>query len=144
MRYCFLLLKYRKRSEAELKKRLSQKKIDLNVRDQVIADLKRKGFVSTDIEFAFEWADYRLSCGYGINRIVADLLSKGITRDIIEDVRGEFLRQKRESVKKAIRVLIDKKTRNEILDYAKKQKMIRYIVSRGFLFREAMEVFDEM
>ena len=84
-----------------------------------------------------------MSAGYGINRVVADLLSKGITRDVIEEIKDEFFHQKKEYVKQAIRALIEKKTHNQALAYEKKQKVIRYLLSRGFLIQEVLEVFHE-
>jgi len=143
LRYCFLLLKYRKRSEAELKKRLRLKKCPLPVQDKAVAYLKESNLIPTDTDFAREWAEYKLSGGYGINRITADLCKRGIGRQALDDIKTLFKTEKKEDVRRTIADLIAKKRRPGELDYARKQKLVRFLLQRGFLLGEVLEVMDE-
>ena len=143
LQYCFLLLKYRKRSEAELVARLKLKKCPQSVLEKTVAYLKESNLIPEDASFAGEWAEYKLSAGYGINRIAADLFKRRVGRDAIEQLRETFKREKREEVRRVLEGLIAKRIKGSSIGYEQKQKLVRFLLQRGFLIDEVLEVLDD-
>jgi len=85
--YAFRLLKFRMRSQQELRRRLMRKKFDAAVIEKVIAFLEGKKFID-DREFAWVWAQEKIKRPLGIARIIRELKIKGIDKNIIEEVLG--------------------------------------------------------
>lgn len=144
LQYCYLLLKYRKRSEQELVRRLSLRQCPVQVQKKTIACLRESGLITKDADFAREWAEYKLSSGYGINRIAQGLMQRGISREAIGSLRAVFHGEKRPQVLQAIRQVTERKTKQRALDLQQRQKLIRFLLSRGFLSDEIIEVLDEV
>jgi len=82
--YAFLLLKFRLRSEAELKARLKQKGFSEELSRDTVNFLKDKEFID-DRVFAKGWVAARLKRPFGIRRIKQELIAKGLNQGIIED-----------------------------------------------------------
>jgi regulatory protein len=81
-------LAIRPRSRLELETKLQDKGFTEEVRGQVLSDLARYGYVD-DEKFARQWAQSRIRLrGFGKRRLVQELKSKGIHRDIIHEVLG--------------------------------------------------------
>ena len=83
--YAFRLLKFRMRSEKELRQRLKKKKFEESIIERVINFLREKEFVN-DKEFARAWVESRLKRPLGFRRIKQELQIKGIDKKIIDDV----------------------------------------------------------
>jgi regulatory protein len=81
--YAFLLLKYRPRSEYEIRWRLKRKKFDEAVIKETISFLKEREFIA-DEGFTRAWIESRLKKPLGLNRIRSELKLKGIDKQIIE------------------------------------------------------------
>ena len=96
-RYAFLLLKYRPRSEEEMRFRLRAKVFSETVIEDTISFLKDKKFLD-DRLFAKAWVNSRVSSGMGSNRIIRELKLKGIAKpvitDCIENKQREFPEEK--------------------------------------------------
>lgn len=86
--YAFLLLKFRLRSEAELKARLKLKGFTEELAEDTVEFLKEREFID-DRVFAKGWAAARLKRPLGIRRIRQELLAKGLDKQIIEDALGQ-------------------------------------------------------
>jgi len=82
--YAFLLLKFRLRSEAELKARLKQKGFSEELSQDTVNFLKDREFID-DRVFAKGWVASRLKRPLGIRRIKQELIAKGLDQGIIED-----------------------------------------------------------
>ena len=82
--YAFLLLKYRLRSEAELYRRLKQKKFSDEEIKEVLLFLKEKNFIDDKV-FVKAWINSRLGRSFGLKRISQELKIKGIPRDLLEE-----------------------------------------------------------
>jgi len=82
--YAFLLLKFRLRSENELKARLKQKGFSEELSQDTVNFLKDKAFID-DRVFAKGWVAARLKRPFGIRRIKQELLGKGLDKQVIED-----------------------------------------------------------
>ncbi|MFA5310986.1 MAG: regulatory protein RecX [Candidatus Omnitrophota bacterium] len=82
--YAFLLLKYRLRSEAELYRRLKQKKfLDEEIKEALLF-LKEKKFIDDKV-FVKAWISSRLGRSFGLKRISRELKIKGVPRDVLEE-----------------------------------------------------------
>ncbi|MBI4395718.1 MAG: regulatory protein RecX [Elusimicrobia bacterium] len=82
------LLKFRGRSEAELAKRLSQKRYEAGVVLKTINRLRELGLLN-DEAIAREWAQARRRAGQGELRIRQTLFKRGIPKELVETVLAE-------------------------------------------------------
>jgi len=82
--YAFLLLKFRLRSEVELRARLEQKGFSAELSRETVNFLKDREFIN-DRVFAKGWVASRLKRPLGIGRIKQELIAKGLDKGIIED-----------------------------------------------------------
>lgn len=83
--YVYRLLKYRNRSEKEIRDKLLKRKFPPEVMDKVIQGLKDNGYID-DLKFAQEWLNFRLKVPFGLKRIIFELKQKGIEEEIIKQV----------------------------------------------------------
>ena len=138
----FRLLSLRARSEKELRDRLSENH-GRNVVDDVIGQLKEGGYLH-DGNFARERAR-RLAVGQmkGNRAIEADLLQKGVDRTVI----AEAIRAVREELSEpdAVRKLLEKKRSglSSPPDLPRREKMKRYLLSKGFPAGLIFEILNE-
>ena len=79
---CFRLIKFRPRSEYELRTRLLQKGFEKEVIDGAITAISKIGLVD-DLAFARMWTESRLKKPLGLNRIYFELKQKGVGKEII-------------------------------------------------------------
>jgi regulatory protein len=82
--YAFLLLKFRLRSEQELKTRLKQKGFSEALSQDTVNFLKEKEFINDRI-FARGWVASRLKRPFGLRKIRQELICKGLDKEIIQD-----------------------------------------------------------
>lgn len=87
--YAFLLLKFRLRSEKEIRERLIRKKFDIAVINEVVKFLKARNFIDDNV-FAKTWIESRLKKPLGIRRLKQELNAKGIDSSIIEENAQEL------------------------------------------------------
>ena len=136
----FRLLAQRPRSEKELRNRLLQS-YPQDITDCVIQKCKDGGYLS-DKEFALtrtrQLALHRLQ---GDRAIEADLFGKGLDGNTISDAIKIVRRKLSES--EAIKKLIAKRQKNQSLsDRHEKEKMGRYLLSRGFAPELIFEILN--
>jgi regulatory protein len=86
--YAFLLLKFRLRSEAELKTRLEQKGFSAQLAESTVSFLKDKEFID-DRVFAKGWVSGRLKRPFGLRKIKQELAQKGVAKEIIQDALAQ-------------------------------------------------------
>ena len=85
----FRLLAVRARSARELRQRLGKKRFAPELVDEIIEDLKAKGYQS-DEDFARQYAREKwTSSGWGPRRIGQELRLKGIAPELTDQVLGE-------------------------------------------------------
>jgi regulatory protein len=82
--YAFLLLKFRLRSENELKARLEQKGFSEELSQDTVNFLKDKEFIN-DCVFARSWVSSRLKRPFGLKKIRQELVQKGLDKEIIDN-----------------------------------------------------------
>lgn len=129
--YAFRLLKFRMRSEQELRQRLKRKKFDQAAIEKVIQRLKEKDFID-DREFARAWVADKIKRPLGIRRIEEELKSKGIDKEIFQEALAKATNNYDEE--SIIRQLAEKRLqRLKGLDPNKvTSRLYSYLLRRGF------------
>ena len=96
--------------------------------EQVLARLKEKKYIN-DEKFARFWIENRNQRkGSSLKKLRAELLQKGVSGVIIEQVFAETSRNDSEEIRK----IIDKKAKR----YPDQQKLVAYLARQGFSFDE--------
>lgn len=129
--YAFLLLKFRLRSEQELRGRMKQKKFPAEVIEPTIRFLKDKKFLD-DSQFSRAWIDSRLKRSIGLRRVKNELRQKGIRPALIEEAAGAAAEGYSED--ETVQDLIRRRAMTlKGLDGAKaKQRIYAFLIRRGF------------
>ena len=140
--YSFLLLKYRLRSETELRSRLKRKKFPDDITESAVCFLKNKSFIN-DRDFARLWFESRLKRSCGARRIKQELKLKGISEDLIQETLGSLENYDEEEVvlalaKKRLKVL------KGIAQDKKRQRLYGFLLRRGFSPDTVIEVLNQV
>jgi regulatory protein len=129
--YCFLLLKFRLRSENELYSRLKRKKFDETVIRKTLDFLKEKKFID-DAAFSRLWADSRLKKGIGIRRITQELALKGVDKRLVDNEAAR-IKESYPQAEMAKAVARQRLEKLKGLDPQKvKARIYGYLMRRGF------------
>ncbi len=126
-----MLLKFRLRSEEEIRKRLEKKKFDTQIIESTLSFLKDKGFID-DNYFAKAWVESRIKKPLGIRRLKQELRTKGIDKEIIESRINEIRKDypEEEIVKQIAK---EKLSKIKGIDPQKaKKRVYDYLLRRGF------------
>lgn len=139
--YAFALLKYRPRSEYELRQRLKRKGFTETTIRQTLLFLKEKGFVD-DYEFARIWIESRIKKPLGIYRLKQELRIKGINKELIEQLIEQI--GNRYSEEEVISDLIQRRLEKlKHIEPAKaKRRIYLYLLRRGFSSNKIQEALD--
>ena len=147
---------YRPRSEKEirdfLKKKLSRWKVfGGTVADKVIARLTELGYVD-DAKFAAWWIEQRQTFKpKGMRSIIQELKAKGISKEFLEEVVGQFspdrdridkLLDEIELAKRAVQKKLILWQKLPALE--RKKKLFDFLSRRGFSFDTVSRVIDEV
>ena len=129
--YAFLLLKFRLRSEREIRERLQRKKFSAEIVQEALSFLKEKSFLD-DALFAREWISSRLKRPLALRRIGQELEAKGISEKIIQSQLGEAAKGYCEGA--VIQQLAEEKIEKlrGIEPRKAKQRVYSYLLRRGF------------
>lgn len=130
-KYAFLLLKFRLRSEEEIRQRLKNKKFALQIIEETLSFLKDKAFVD-DNHFARAWIESRIKRPLGIRRLKQELQIKGIDKEIIESQINEIKKNYPEE-DVVTRIIKEKLEKTKGSDPQKaKRRIYAYLLRRGF------------
>lgn len=116
------------RSKQEIRDYLKRKELDANIH-AVIDRLERENYLN-DEDFAIRWQQMRLEQSRSPQAIRAELIKKGISKDILDTVAIE---KDDPHVLDAIIHLAEKKQRYRTVE---KQKLIAYLGGRGFRYND--------
>lgn len=129
--YALLLLRYRLRSEKELRQRLSKKGYSSQDIEKTISFLKKHNFVD-DARFTHAWIQASLRKSLGKRRIIGELKRLGVDEELIQQELANLSNNYDESkmllqlAKKRIKFLKN-------LDKDKlKRRLFTYLFRRGF------------
>ena len=131
LEYAFLLLKYRMRSENEIRLRMKQKKFPQDLIDKSISFLKDKRFVDDNV-FARAWIDSRIKRPLGLRRIEQELKLKGVDKEVI---RAQVARVKEDYAEEdVVKGVVQSRLKRLSAKDAQgiKRKMYAYLIRRGF------------
>ncbi len=141
--YAFLLLKFRLRSEYELRQRLKKKRFAEEIIDETLVFLKEKSFLDDNL-FARSWIQSRLRRPFGLRRIKEELRIKGLDREIINNQLHEI--EKDYSEEEVVRVIARKR-----LDKLKgiessnaKRRLYAYLLRRGFSPEVVIDTINQL
>ena len=131
LEYAFLLLKYRLRSENEIRLRMKNKKFAQDVIEKTVTFLKEKRFIDDDI-FAKAWVDSRIKRPLGLRRIEQELKLKGIDKEVIQAqvarVKEDYAEE--DVVKGVVQSRLKRLSAKDAQGI--KRKMYAYLIRRGF------------
>jgi regulatory protein len=141
--YAFLLLKYRPRSEKEIRQRLKRKKFDDEIVRQTLLFLKDKDFINDDY-FAGAWIESRLKKPFGLKRIRQELELKVISEEIIDRRINEIKQDypEEEIVTEIAKGKIGKL--KGIEPQKAKRRVFSYLLRRGFSPDKIMDVINQL
>jgi len=141
--YAFRLLKYRPRSEYELRQRFKRKGFTDSVIKETFLFLKEKGFLD-DREFARIWVESRIKKPLGIYRLKQELKAKGIDKGLIEQIIQRI--SSRYSEAEVISDLIQRRLhRLKLIEPAKaKRRIFLYLLRRGFSSEGIQEALNQI
>lgn len=141
--YCFLLLKYRPRSENELGQRLKQKGFPGEVVSAVVRFLKEKKYID-DEAFAKAWAAWRREKGFGPRRISRELKLKGVSSGIISRQLAGAVKEdsEEEAVYQAARIKLA--TYANLPEEKIRQRLYGYLLRRGFPEESVIEAINNL
>jgi len=127
----FRLLKFRPRSEKEIRDKLQQKKIPEETIEQAIAYFKQLQLLD-DRQFAQNWIRTRLRKPLGLTRIRFELKTKGVPDNIIkEELESNF------DAEAEYEIVLDLAKRRatkyqRVEPLKRKRRLFEYLARRGF------------
>ena len=137
-------LKLRDRSEKEIRDKLKQKELAVSAIDKAIKKLYRLEFLN-DKRFAEMFVRDRMKLKPKGKRVLSlELAQKGIDKDIIEEVLSELVGGEEElDLAKRVFEKAEKKYGGPE-DSEAKQKIIKYMVSKGFSWDDISKIIDRI
>jgi regulatory protein len=141
--YALALIKFRVRSEKEVRDKLKTREIDPDVIDQVVAPLKKSRLID-DALFARLWVESRIKRPMGVARLRLELERKGLDKKIIDDA----ISAAQENYDEALIVRALAKDRaSRMKDLAPdniRARIYGYLVRRGFSKGRVLEALFEL
>ena len=136
LHYC----NYQDRCKKEIYSKLNSLELDDdNDKNFIIDFLQDEGFIN-DERYCRLYVKSKLNVKkWGVNKIKLSLISKGIDKDIIDNVLSEI---DEDSYKDELVNLLKNKKINETDPYKRKAKMVRYAVGKGYSLSLIMEVYE--
>jgi regulatory protein len=125
----------RPHSTRELRDYLYRKKVEKDFMDQLVNDFTEKNYID-DRRFAEFFADNRKRKNKSIRAIKSELMSKGISTTVADQVLSNHETSNSDALKK----LIDKISHRP--RYQDEQKLKAYLVSKGFSYGEVKDALD--
>lgn len=140
--YLLYLLKRRLYSEAELTVRLRRRQVEPAEIEAVIGELKTVGLID-DQRYAKVFVEERTRLNpMGKRRIYFELIKRGIAKELAKEAiegidEAELVEALRDRIK-------HRWERLEGEEWAKKQKLLRFLASRGVGYGQAKELVEEV
>ncbi len=115
--------------------------------DEAILFVKSYKYLDDD-RYARDYISYHMSTR-SKNRIMQDLVTKGISKDMLVPIMEELYSEESGDVElKQVKALLDKKHYDpDMTDFKEKQKIMAFLMRRGFqmsTIKKAMNYFDEV
>ncbi|NLP37865.1 MAG: hypothetical protein GX357_09455 [Firmicutes bacterium] len=134
----YRLLSHRARTEKQIREALDRRQFTQTIIEQVVAELKRKGYVN-DRQYTRDYIDFRLQGKpYGPLWLRASLLRRGVAREIVEEELHAVISAEKE--RKLAQLFFEQI--QSTLD--SREKAFRRLLSRGFSYAAAQKVLKEV
>ena len=132
------------KTKYEVRLKLKENGFAEDVIDGVLDILEKEEYLNDKVYCEIFIEDKKKLNGYGKNKIKSLLIQKGISKNIFEDFLNEF--EYDEEFDNALKMGIKKLEllSNEEDNFKKKQKIINYLVYRGFGFDVINDVLKEI
>ena len=138
-----MLLKYRLRSETEVRQRLEKKRYSAAVISKVIDFLKEKKFLDDNI-FARAWIDSRLKRPLGLRRIKLELKLKGVPAEIIAS-QTQSIKNSYSEEEAVLEIAKDKFKKLEGIELpTAKRRVYAYLLRRGFSPEAVIDAINQL
>ncbi len=141
------LLQKKDYTENQLRDKLSEGLYPRELIDDAIGYVKMYKYLDDD-RYARDYITYHMTTR-SRNRIVQDLIKKGISKEKILPILDEIYSEDSGDVElEQVRTLLDKKHYDpDMTDFKEKQKIMAFLMRRGFqmsTIKKAMNYFDEV
>ena len=128
---------YQDRCKKEIFTKLDSYELSESDKDFIVEFLQDEGYIN-DERYCRSYVKSKLNLKkWGVNKIKLSLITKGVDRDIIDEVVSEI---DQDSYKEELVNLLKNKKINESDPYKRKAKLIRYAVGKGYSLSMVMEV----
>lgn len=128
------IISYSMKTEKELRQKLSTKGFSDNAINYAVDKMKSYGYID-DENYVTSYIKTRaIPQGWGENKIISNLLKKGVDISIIKEKISELYSddEKKESILNVASTYLAKIPKEEYLK--KKQKLYRYLASKGYSY----------
>ena len=137
LHYC----NYQERCKKEIYAKLSSFELNNDDMNFIVEFLQEEGFIN-DERYCRSYVKSKLNLKkWGVNKIKLALITKGIDKEIIDNVISEI---DKDSYKEELLNLLKNKKIEETDPYKRKAKLIRYAVSKGYFLNEVMECVEKL
>ena len=133
---------YKMRTEAEVRRKLEEKEIQPEIRERVMAFLKKYDYVNDALYVQKYVQERERLAPRGKNLLQLELRQKGVAEKTITAVLAEMELDEADA---AVR-LLEKKLRHAALplEQKQKQKLLAFLMRKGFDFETAKEAISQM
>lgn len=135
------MLAKRSFSKGEIRQRLGRTGYSENTIEMVIFKLE-KNHLLNDKEFSSQWVQYRFGQKYGPKRIFQELYNKGISTEEAENALKVISERNQLEAALILAQKAYKQTKANEAPYKTRQKMLAYIVRRGYDWDLARQAVD--
>ena len=132
-------LAMREHSKFQIKNKLINKGFDINTIIEVLNELDDSGFQS-DQRYTKEYIRFRQNFGYGTKKIIYELRSNGITKELINDNLNQF----NDDYEVLFEFAQMKISNKNLEDQKILMKYVNHFKSRGFNDNVILKVIDKI
>ena len=128
---------YQDRCKKEIYAKLDSFEVSDSDKNFIVEFLQDEGYID-DERYCRSYVKSKLNLKkWGVNKIKLSLLTKGVDREIVDNVISEI---DQDSYKEELANLLKNKKINESDPYKRKAKLVRYAVGKGYSYSLVMEV----
>ena len=130
---------YQDRCKKEIFTKLDSFELSESDKNFIVEFLQDEGYIN-DERYCRSYVKSKLNLKkWGVNKIKLSLLTKGVDREIVDNVISEI---DQDSYKEELANLLKNKKINESDPYKRKAKLIRYAVGKGYSLSMVMEIVN--
>lgn len=137
LHYC----NYQERCKKEIIEKMSSMELSNEDENFIIDFLQEEGFIN-DERYCRNYVKSKLNLKrWGINKIRLSLITKGIDKNIIDDVLSKI---DRDTYKEGLVNILKNKKINETDPFKHKAKILRFAMSKGYSMSDILEAFEQI